>query len=256
MNFDKETLKLIQETAVKASRAEVYEINPRRHLRVDAITGEKTYIDKDAPEMKNVVYTIDDAIRIFRSNADATIWVSERNITVLHNTEEQLGRTTIEAEKSNAADILLTADYKNEGTSLSPDDFEKIAKLRFWCSPAFIQTLRNLQWDTEKKETEQISVVHKSMSASALSRVLQKDGMPFEDVSITVTTPIFDSPIKTTDVEIKVSVLANAREKKITFAPEPGVLAGLVRSAVHELYEAVCEHLTEKEQERVYMGII
>ena len=254
MNCD--TLELIQKTAVRANAPEVYRVGPRRQLRIDRNTGGLEYITEDAPEVKNEVYEIEDAVRVFRSYEDSTIWVGRNEIVVLHNTTEQLGRTKIEIEMSSAAAILQEADNEEGGLSGPPDAFEKVALLRFGCDPSFIQTLRNLQWDREEKESAQISAVHKSMSSSALTRVLKRDGTPFEEVTITVRTPIFEVPIQTKEETIKVSVIANALEKTITFAPEPGVMSKLIHNAVRELYVKVIDQLTENEIDRVFMGTI
>lgn len=249
--LERDTLELIQETAVKAAESETYELGRRRTLRIDR-SGAERIIEKEPPEVKNVVLTIEDAIRVFRKHEAATIWVLHEHITIVHDDVVRWGKTLLPVWMSNAAKILAEADLDMK--TMSPEEFEKIAMLRFGCDPSFIQTLRNLQWNQESKESAQISNVNKSISATELAKVLRRDGTPFEDVSISVVTPVFEIPFKTKEIAIEVSVIANAQTKKISFAPVPGVMALIVREATRELFDAVCEGLTGAERERVYMG--
>ncbi len=135
-----------------------------------------------------------------------------------------------------------------------PAEFERIAKLRFGADATFINRLRNLQWKTEAAEDQKIANVSKHASMNMIAKVLDKDGSLFEDVILKVRTPIFEVPFKTAEVEVDLNIIANAESQTISFAPNPGVMAGLLREAITEVFEAVLHELTEVDRDRVYMG--
>ncbi len=259
MTLNRDTLELIQETAVEANAISEYRIGHSKKLLIFR-DGREMVVEKEPKEIRNNILTIKDAVRIFRecnsptpaTSEQPTIWVSSDGICVVHNNFERWGHSTVSVEMTRTAKLLLEADDKENW--MKPEQFEKIALLRFGCDEKFIDRLRNLQWNVEQKESAQLSNVNKSMSASMLAKILDKHGQEFKDVFIVVRAPIFEVPCKTKEIEIEVQILANAEAKGICFAPKPGVMQENIREATRELYEMVCEKLDPSERDRVFMG--
>lgn len=249
----KDALKLIQETAVEAKSVKQFRTGHRETTLVFPDQTEKKIIEEQ-PESRNKLLTIEDAIRVFRAENDPTIWVSDQEIVVLHDSKERFGVSVVRVEKPRAVELILKAD--DEENWMSPEEFERIAILRFGADEKFIDRLRTLQWSTEQKESEQRSNISKSASVTMIAKILDKNGVEYQDVFLNVLTPIFDVPVKTKEISIELQIVANAQRKAISFAPKPGIMAENVREATRELYHLVCQQLdTEAEIKRVFMGM-
>jgi hypothetical protein len=78
------------------------------------------------------------------------------------------------------------------------------------------------------------------MDVTALAKVIDENNILFEDVVLTVKSLWFVSPVGTTEVEIDLNIVANAENKTISFAPNPGVMEALELAALREVYQVTC----------------
>ena len=114
--------------------------------------------------------------------------------------------------------------YDKQGEDLTPEEFEKIAKLYFNADSQFINRIRKLQWKEKTDKTMVLSSVSKSADMQAIAKVVDENEILFQDIQLFVRTPYFILPFKTREVEIELHVIANAETKTISFAPDPGTM--------------------------------
>jgi len=106
---------------------------------------------------------------------------------------------------------------KYTNTSLTPEDFERVAKLYFGADSLFIDRLRKLQWKRSGEVTARIANVSKSADVHEIAQVMDENQILFQDVSLFVTAPYFVLPVETTPVEIELHIVANAESQTISY---------------------------------------
>ena len=118
---------------------------------------------------------------------------------------------------------------------MSPEQFEKLAKLTFGADAQFVNRIRKLQWQDKAETKTVLSSVSKSADMQAIARVVDENEILFQDISLLVRTPYFLLPFETEWVEIELHIIANAETKSISFAPSPGVMMLAEHAATKEV---------------------
>ncbi|MGL6195572.1 MAG: hypothetical protein ACRC2T_12200 [Thermoguttaceae bacterium] len=181
MEFSRDALQLLLDTAIRSKSSDVFNIGHRKQLRIDRETGEKYEIESEPAAIKYQLLTLEDVVQVFKSHPNSAIYAGEDYVQLIYDKDDPYHSARMPFKQSITAKLLLDADGADGGTVTSAANFEKIAKLRLGVSSAFLDTIRNLQWQSKAEANEKISQVNKNMSAEMIARVLDKDNKPFQD---------------------------------------------------------------------------
>ena len=233
MDIDLDVLNEITATAVKAAGMRDYTLSPlvKRHVRPDG-----TIVDTElAPPPKgNQLYDLAACVAVYEASK-SDVYVGEESISILHDGTRTTGYSSCCLRPSET--IVYIGRYANAG--LTPEEFEKMAKLYFGADSQFMDRIRKLQWKTSSEATTKLSSVAKSADIQEIAKVVDDEYVLFQDVTLLVTTPYFVLPVETAPVEIELHIVANAETKKIAFAPAPGVMMKHHFEAMQEVRDAL-----------------
>ena len=242
MDIDLKVLDKITATAVQAAGMRDYDISPllKRHVRPD---GTMFDIDIHSPPAINELFDLKGCAYMYEDwRADgAEAYVSPTHIVIAHDNTRTAGHSFCTLVRSEAVDTI----WAKQHVDLSPETFEKIAKLYFGADSSFINRIRKLQWKTESDTTTRLSSVSKSMDASEIAKVVDENQILFQDISLIVTTRYFVLPVETSPFNIELHVIANPVNKTIAFAPEPLMLLQAQHASMHEVRDALNKAIGE-----------
>jgi hypothetical protein len=238
MDMNLEVLNKITETAVKAAGMRDYDVSPllKRHISAD---GKVHDIPFEPPPKHNELLDLQGCVAVYKrydyEKGKAEVFVSYDEITIMHDRSRTIGMSVCKLIKSEAVYMIL----QHNGEDMKPEKFEKLAKLYFGADSQFINTIRKLQWKEQSDTTTRLSTVSKSADAHEIAKVVDKNEVLFQDITLTVPTPYFILPHETSVIEIDLEIYANPVTKTIAFATKPGDMLRKRHAATLEVLAAL-----------------
>jgi hypothetical protein len=251
-----ETLKEIQNTAVKASNiANIQDVQIGRY-KYRRILADGTFIDTEIePDALNdTLASLDDLVIRFQQFPRSEIWIDRDQIWLLYDVDKRhFGTANLKIELSKVVEDLFAAEICM-GTTVTPDEFEEKAMMMFDLPEDFLNEIRALQWRKKKETVKMLENASKSMSADELEIVLTADNEVFRGRNFIVTTPIIVVPYQTSTEVIQVKLIVNAKKETITYAPKTGTMEKLYQKAYAEIRDTILNNY-KLDRNRIFCGM-
>jgi hypothetical protein len=236
MDVNLEVLKYITETAVTAHGISEYQTSPVER-QVRNADGSVSAIKYSPPPQKNLLADLDSVVATYAryEKEGAEVFVNSQRIVVTHDRNRINGYSTCDVTYTDAVNKIIDLS----GKDMSPEAFEKVAKLYFGADLSFLTTLRNLKWVEKEDRTTQLSTVSKSADVQAIAKVVTDENILYQDIFLVVNTPVYVLPHETKTRAIELQIWADPTKKAIVFSPKPMVVLKAVDESVKEIIDVL-----------------
>jgi len=216
MNFPKETLELIQDTARKAASPQVVaDIDPRMvHLAID---GTLHAINVPSPVREHRVYSLDDLVNYASNCPNGSIWHSRSGVCLLIEDYDRRDRVTFALHASEQYDSIVAAADK----PLNQADLVKLLRLKLDL-PDLAAQFRRLDWAKSDGGRAEIQHGKESLGREILAEIQGVDQLPEE---FRVEIPLYQEQGERDQVYlIRIAIDIDTVNRLFLLAPFPGEL--------------------------------
>lgn len=251
MTLPRDTLELIQKTAVQASKVMEYDISPLEKLLVfPNKETERIYIDP--PKRKETFGNLDDLIAAATSlKTKPEIWVAKDQVYLIYSTDERIDIATYPMKPTVQFIWVVNNANKTAPLYYAQREFVNVLKYTIEIEPVHIAPFIKMQWNSGSTTNSALK-----NGADRLGREIRNEAMSEQGVEIPsdlfIPLYVYDRPTPRTAETIKCGVELNVQEQKIGLLPYASDVERVQAAATNHVYEYIVKAMPE--DSKVYRG--
>jgi hypothetical protein len=245
-----ETLRLAQETAVRAAGVEVKEI-PGDPENILVSQGDKYEVRAIPPgRIAHVVLSLDDLVAYARrcEESDAeenptprSVWHNAEQVVLLLDDEDRRDRVTFALQPSEAFETLSKLQGPDKGW-MPQAAFVRLLKIDFGVSPAIVAAFRVLDFKRGDASHGDVQHARETLGKSVEAAVQGTAAIP-EDLMISI--PLYRTAGETAIQHVRCAVEINPVQGLFKLTPLPQELDAVVQAHQADLHERLQKQLPE-----------
>jgi len=257
MQFDKEALQLLQETATAAEEAEILELpeNPRlRHVRIGTTICE---IPTPPLPRREVVRSLDDliayAVRAAENIATPVVWHDGQGVVLCLDDSERHDYVRFPLTFSPQIDQLaeLESLWSGQDGWMNQQKFVLLLRCQLGVDPSLINPFRRLDWQQGNTTTGDVQHGRDRMGNELTARVNGLSELPEE---MTLMVPVYQELGERQPREVACNIILDSLDKRLALVPKPGELDKVCQQAQVDIGSRLTRGLSGENEMPIYYG--